>query len=49
MLEFKLGCYTGSSRSATNCSRTATVAEDLPHGKGSWTSAISSNREGMWG
>src|SRR6185437_14040124 len=38
--------FTGNSRSATNCSRTATVAEDLPHGKGSWTSDISSSRGG---
>ena len=38
----------GSSRSATNCSRTATVAEDFPHGKGSWISDISSIRGGMW-
>ena len=34
--------FHGSSRSATNCSRTATVAEDFPHGKGSWISDISS-------
>ena len=40
--------FSGNSRSATNCSRTATVAEDIPHGKGSWTSDISSSRGGMW-
>ena len=36
----------GSSRSATNCSRTATVAEDFPHGNGSWMSDISSSQVG---
>src|SRR6185312_1308630 len=36
--------FRGSSRSATSCSRTATVAEDFPHGKGSWMSDISKSR-----
>ena len=40
--------FSGNIRSATNCSRTATVAEDLPHGNGSWTSDISPSRGGMW-
>ena len=40
--------FSGSSRSATNCSRTAMVAEDFPHGNGSWTSDISSSHGGMW-
>ena len=38
----------GSSRSATSCSRTATVAEDFPHGKGSWMSDMSSIRGRIW-
>ena len=39
--------FRGSSRSATSCSRTATVAEDFPYGKGSWMSDISESRGGM--
>ena len=38
-----------SSLSATSCSKTATVAEDFPHGNGTWTSDIASNRRGMRG
>src|SRR6185437_4093030 len=41
--------FRGSSRSVTNCSRTATVAEDFPHGKGSWMSDISLSRAGGTG
>ena len=41
--------FTGSSLSATGCSKTAAVAVDLPHGNGSWTSDIASNRRGMRG
>jgi hypothetical protein len=41
--------FIGSSLSFTSCSKTATVAEDFPHGNGSWTSDISSSCGGMWG
>ena len=41
--------FTGSSRSATSCSKTAVVAVDLPHDNGSWTSDIASNCRGMQG
>ena len=40
--------FTGSSVSATSCSKTASVAVDLPHDNGSWTSDIASNHWGMW-
>ena len=39
--------FTGSSLSATSCSKTAAVAVDFPHDNGSWTSDIASNRWGM--
>jgi hypothetical protein len=41
--------FTGSSLSATSCSKTAAVAVDLPHDNGSWTSDIALNRRGMQG
>ena len=40
--------FTGSSLSATSCSKTTAVAVDFPHGNGSWTSDITSNHRGMW-
>ena len=41
--------FTGSSLSATSCSKTAAVAVDLPQDNGSWTSDIAPNCQGTQG
>ena len=41
--------FSGSSLSSASRSKTASVAEDLPHGNGSWTSAIASDKGGTRG
>jgi len=40
--------FIGSSRSATSCSRTASVAEDFHHGTGSQISDMALNYREVW-